>query len=144
MQPKMAARRDALKLDKDVWEWLENWPPTVEPMPSNEPGASLEQSELGWNHYMLELPELVPNECAQNDASWFYACVWRSLYDGVMNGEIEVAPNQDHTYGRPFSKNLMRCHGLCRTVAAPEEWRVAQYGENYHWRYGMGLKPEVL
>src|SRR5690242_9027298 len=103
MQPKMAARRDVLKLDKDLWEWLENWPPAIEPKPSNEPGATTEESLMGWQHFMLEIPELVPNECAENnETTWFYACVWRSIYEGVMDGEIEVASGIDHTYASPF------------------------------------------
>jgi hypothetical protein len=135
MQPKMAARRDVLKLDKTVWEWLENWPPVIEPKPSNEPGATFEESELGWKHYMLENPKLVPAECLENDRTWSYACFWRALYDGVMNGQIEVAPNQDHTYGQPFGENFARCQGFCKSTPAPMEWRVAQYGEKYPERY---------
>jgi hypothetical protein len=133
-----------LRLDSDVWNWLSDWPPPIEPKPSNEPGASLEESLLGWNHYVLEDPHLVPDECAGNDATWFYACVWKTIHVGVLDGHIEVVPGQDHTYGRPFDKNFMRCQELCRTLAAPQKWRVARYGEEYHWRYGLGLKPEVL
>jgi hypothetical protein len=36
-----------LKLDRNVWEWLKNWPPSVEPMPANEPGATEAESILG-------------------------------------------------------------------------------------------------
>ena len=46
-----------LKLDRDVWEWLKNWPPEVEPMPSNEPGATEAESILGWNHFMRRVRE---------------------------------------------------------------------------------------
>ncbi len=135
MQPKMAARRDQLKLDKDVWQWLENWPPTIKPKPSNEPGATFEESTLGWNHYMLSDPKLTPAECRENERMWFSACFWRALYEGVMNGEIEVAPNLDHTYGQPFDKDFAKCSGLCKTTPAPVKWREAQYGENYQEHY---------
>jgi hypothetical protein len=135
LQPKIGARNDLPKLDKDVWQWLENWPPVIEPKPSNEPDATVEESLLGWNHFMLEHPDLVPDECAGNDATWHYACVWRSLYEGVLNGNIEIAPGQDHTYGRPFDKTFMRCHGLCSTVQSPQKWRVAKYGEHYWQHY---------
>ena len=44
LQPKIGARNDLPKLDKDVWQWLENWPPVIEPKPSNEPDATVEES----------------------------------------------------------------------------------------------------
>jgi hypothetical protein len=124
-----------LKLDRDVWEWLKNWPPTVEPMPSNEPGATEAESFLYWNYYMLGEPRLVPDECAGNDASWYYACVWQSIREAVEDGRVEVVPLQDHTYGAPFNKSFMRCHGLCRTLETPMEWREWKYGKNYWEHY---------
>lgn len=136
MQPKMAARRDLLKLDKDVWEWLENWPPAVEPKPSNEPDVAEAESILGWNHYMLEDPDLIPAECSRGaSGSWAYACVWGSIRDAVLDQRVEVVPGQDHLHGRPFEKSFMRCDGSCRRVPAPTKWRVWKYGENYRERY---------
>jgi hypothetical protein len=133
MQPKMAARRDTLKLGKNVWTWLQSWPPAITPKPSNEPNATAEESELGWNHYMLE--GACPRACSSdNGASWWAACLWFAIREGVMNGEIEVAPAQDHTLGRPF-KNFAQCVGLCKTIPAPIEWRVWKYGENYKEHY---------
>jgi hypothetical protein len=124
-----------LKLDRDVWEWLKNWPPTVEPAPSNEPGVTEAESILGWNHFMLEDPSLIPEECARNASSWSYGCVWKSIRDAVLNGHVEVVPGQDHLHGKPFAKSFMRCDGSCLTIPAPVEWREAKYGKNYWEHY---------
>jgi hypothetical protein len=125
-----------LKLDSDVWQWLRNWPPAVEPMPSNEPGATEAESIASWNHYMIEHPDLIPNECARgDDATWSYACVWKTIRDAVLDGRVEVVPGQDHTHGKPFEESFMQCDGSCRTIPTPTKWRVWKYGENYQERY---------
>jgi hypothetical protein len=132
---KLIAGTGKLRLDEDLWEWLESWPPQTTPMPANEPGATEREGTLYWNHFSIEEPALIPAECADDDASWRYGCVWSSIREGVLDGQVEVVPGQDHTFGEPFDRDFARCDGSCRTIPAPEKWRVAKYGENYQEHY---------